>query len=354
VKRLLAASGVIRLLILAAVVVGLPVASILSGSFAIAQDEDNELIGDYTVSITDESIPQDIANGESVVGRWRISFGADGSYEGARLDLGEVLVRGTYSVDGDKVTITDQEGLVSCSNEFMRGPQAEDVSVGVYQFDLDADGLTLIPDVDNCALRLVLLSTNTMVPFIACTTEPIELASTGGANNDPGARGPGPQSGEEATAEASPATEPAVTPIADEDLTTEDQIDNLLAQMTACWATGDPGRFLALWSEDFRTQFLEDETALDSLRAAMQVPLSWERAGDVRMDGDDRAEAVVRSTTLDEEEFVRFLFVLENGAWLWDGSAADDSAGGNAAGEVPTSEADSTATPADNSADGTT
>lgn len=350
-KRYLAAAGPIRLAILVAVFFGLPLASFLPAPLARAQDDENELVGDFTVSITDEAVPQDLANGETVVGRWRISFGADGSYEGARLDLGEVLVRGTYSVDGDKVTITDEEGLVSCSNDYMRGPQAADVSVGVYQYDLDADGLTLIPDVDNCALRLVLLSTTTMIPFIACTTEPIELAVTGGGpSNDPGARGPGLPPDEQATVEAT-STPAAATPIADEDLSPEEQIDNLLAQMTACWATAEPGRFLALWSEEFRADFLEDETALESLRAAMQVPLSWERAGDVRMDGDDRAEAVVRSTTLDEEEFVRFLFVFENGAWRWDGSTAEDGAGEDAeADEEPASEEDESIAPAGSTA----
>ena len=329
--RMLGSSRPAQLVAIATVAVVMAVSSLLPGLDAGAQDDG--LVGDFTVSISSESVPQDIPDGATIVGRWRISFLEGGRYEGERLDLG-VLVRGSYSVEGDTVTITDEEGAVSCSNPSNQPAQSGDVSTATYRFEVDSNSLTLTPEQEGCALRRVLLSTTDLVPFVACNTEPIELATAGDGDDeddDVGARGQGPAPRDVETPEqASPTAEPVADETAEAEATetpedepgsTEEQIDELLAQMTACWATGEPERFLALWSDDFRAQFLEEEGALDSLRAAMQVPLTWERAGDVNMDGDDRAEAVVRTTTLDEEEFVRFRFVFENGGWKWDGSA---------------------------------
>jgi hypothetical protein len=328
--RLPKASWPLRLAALAALLMTLAFSAVMTSPFARAQDD--TLAGDFTVSITNEAVPQDIADGATIIGRWRISFNQDGSYEGERLDLG-VLVRGSYTVDGDQVTITDEEGVVSCSNANMAAGGVEDVSTGTYQFELDSNSLKLTPVDEPCALRRVLLSTTELIPFVACVTEPIDLTSASAGGNNPGERGQGFSPGDvQAVDEASPTAEPVANPTEEvteqatpeSELSNEEQIDNLLSQMTACWATGEPERFLALWSDDLRGQFLQDETALDSLRAAMQVPFEWERAGDLRMDGDDRAEAVVRQTTLDQEEFARFSFVFEHGGWRWDGATAEN------------------------------
>jgi hypothetical protein len=315
VMRMLRLQRSLRLVALALVALLMAINPVLPSRFAGAQADD--LIGDFTVSISSESVPSEIANGSTVVGRWRLSFKEDGTYEAERLDVG-VVVRGSYEVNGDTVTVTDEEGLLSCSNSAMATGDSGDVSAATYQFNLRSNSLSFTAQEEGCALRRVLFTTTDFRPFVACTTEPLpDLAAEGDTPARPGNAAPEDILAAEATPSAGePSDGPAPSGKTDE------QIDNLLEQMTACWATGDPSRFLPLWSNDFREQFLQDETALDSLRLAMQVPLSWERAGDVRVDGDTRAEAVVRTTTLDEEEFVTYRFVFEDGAWRWDGSAA--------------------------------
>lgn len=289
------------------------VAPVDSSRFAAAQQD--ELVGDFTVAIGSETIPTDIANGSALIGRWHLSFEPDGSYQAERIDVG-VVVRGTYEINGDSVTVTDQEGLLSCSNPALATADEGDVSSGTYRFRIRSNSLTFTLVEDGCALRRVLYTTADFQPFVACVTQPMtDLAA---APSD------APRAGDSTAREILAI---AATPAAEEDVagtpaagTPEEQIDDLLAQMTACWATGDPSRFIPLWSTAFREQFLQDPTALDSLRLAMQVPLTWERAGDVRMRGDTEAVAVVRTTTLGEEEFVRYRFVFEDGEWRWDGT----------------------------------
>jgi hypothetical protein len=299
----------------------------------------DEVAGDYTVSITDEAVDNSIANGSVLIGRWRISFGEDGAYEAERLDLG-VLVRGSYQVDGNRLTITDEEGLVSCSTQAMTPGEDADVRTGAYTFERDDSGLTLTVEEDSCPTRRVLLTTTGLTPFTACNAEPVSLGAEeedAGADEEATAGAdetadeeetvtPEPEDSvddEEATAE--PAIDrpaPGDRDTGPEEGSTEEQIDELLAQMSACWATGDPALFMALWSEDFRSSFIENPADVEALRLAMQVPTAWERSGDVELDGDDEAEAVVRERTLNEEEFIRFRFVREDGVWKWDGTAA--------------------------------
>jgi hypothetical protein len=320
VMRMLGARVSFRIVALAAVL--LIGAVSLARPFTFAQAQADGLVGDYTVTLVREDVPQDIANGETVIGRWRLSFKDDGSYEAERLDLG-VLVQGTYSVDGDKLTVTDESGLLSCSNPAMSTADVGDVSVGTYHFKMRSNSLTFTPDQEGCAVRRILFSTKEFAPFVACNTTAMTLEAAG-ANATPLAKLPSPS--DVLVAEATPGSgQPPSAPTAS--ASTDEQIDALVGQLTACWATGDPARFLPLWSEAFRKQFLtgsdaEQATALNSLRAAMQVPVSWERAGDVKMTGKDQAEAVVRTRTLDQEEFVRYRFVLENGEWRWDGAAS--------------------------------
>jgi hypothetical protein len=327
-KRRLSGSSAFRVVALAMVASIVLSALIVPRAFVRAQDD--ELTGDFTVAINSEEIPTDVANAEMVVGRWRVSF-ANGTYEAERLDLG-VLIQGSYEIDGESVTITDESGIVACSNAAAAADGETDVSTATYTFERDGNALALTPEEEGCGLRRILLSSKEFQVFVACLTS--ASAATAEAS-------PAPVETDEEFAEtpepkgASPLDVLAIdaTPKPgddDEDVESgdlESEIDGLLGQLTACWATGDPDRFLPLWSEEFRDAFLsgdedENNAAIGSLRAAMQVPITWERAGDVELTDDDTAEAVVRTTTLDEEEFVRYLFVFEDGAWRWDGAAA--------------------------------
>jgi hypothetical protein len=304
------------------------------GAFAFAQDESDGISGDYTVAINSEEIPTDVANAEMVVGRWRISF-QDGVYEAERLDLG-VLIQGSYSVDGAAVTITDESGLIACSNPTGAADGETDVSTATYAFERESNSLLLTPEEDGCGLRRILLSSKAFQIFVACLTgriagvedaTPVAVEESDEPTQTPEEKGASPLdviSVDDSTPQLGDEEEQAA---AREDQDIEAKIDGLLGQLTACWATGDPERFLPLWSEDFRAAFLsgtedENQAALGSLQAAMQVPITWERAGDIDVTRDDTAETVVRTTTLDEEEFVRYLFVFEDGAWRWDGAAS--------------------------------
>ncbi len=280
--------------------------------------QDNELVGDFMVAIARLQVPTDVANGSMVIGRWRVTFNADGTFVLERLDLG-VLVTGSYQVDGQTLIVTDESGLMSCSNPAAGTSGQTDVETATYTFKLDSGNLRLSPVDERCALRRVLFATNDFTVFVACL--PVAAQNVAEAS-------PVSSSDSALTVLANLAT-PVIggrDPIAPSSVV-EDEIDSLLSQLTSCWATGDPRRFLLLLSNEFRDTLVdgtEDEssTALRNLRAAMQLPIVWERAGDVEMTGENRAEAVVRTTAADQEEFVRYRFVFEDGAWRWDGTAS--------------------------------
>lgn len=323
-------SSVFRLVALATVLSIVLGAVVIPRSITSAQND--ALSGDYTVAINSEEIPTDVANAEMVVGRWRVSF-QDGNYEAERLDLG-VLIEGSYEVDGDTVTITDEAGIVSCANPVAAADGESDVSVATYRFDRADNRLTFVPEEDGCGLRRILLSSKAFQVFVPCLTERDEISSEASPQTDDEQADVEPEATETPeTKGASPLDVLAInaTPIGEEEdealeeASLEIEIDGLLGQLTACWATGDPARFLPLWSQDFRDAFLsgtddQNNAAIGSLRAAMQIPITWERAGDVELVAGDVAEAVVRTTTLDEQEFVRYVFVFEDGAWRWDGA----------------------------------
>jgi hypothetical protein len=269
--------------------------------------------GNYTVAFDAQSIPTDLANGAILAGRWRLGFETDGTYQAERLDLG-VLVNGTWSVDGDTITITDQNGIASCTNAALESADEGDVSAGTYTWALTGGRLTLTPKEDGCALRRILLSQKELTTYVPCTTvvaptgsEATPVGDGGGVIGSlpPAANAP---QGKSDKAEV------------------EKAIDELLGQMTSCWATGDPERFLPLLSSNFRASFAggtaqDQASAKNQLDLAMGVPITWERAGDVTLTDDTHASAVVRTTAADQEEFVRYNFVLEDGHWLWDGQA---------------------------------
>jgi hypothetical protein len=130
---------------------------------------------------------------------------------------------------------------------------------------------------------------------------------------------------DEATPDASEAT-----PVAEERVTAipaaigtaddpEEAITEVIAQLNACWATGDPARVLPLFSESFvndatggGSASLEDLAA--QLRQLQTATIMWELAGDIEVDGDEAA-AVVAATIGSEETLDTFTFVRENDAW---------------------------------------
>lgn len=286
----------------------LAVLLVLTTPQLLAAQEPRQLEGDFAVTISRLDVPRDLANGPTLIGRWRITFNTDGTYALERHDVG-TLVTGTFTVDGNQVTITDESGLLACA----AGPGGfGDVSSGTYRWEFARDRLTLTPVEDSCLGRRILLATRELTVFVACLTEPL----TPGV---PLPR-PTPEAGDESPLDIlRPGTTPAAEPPSSEQEIAQ-AIDDLLAQMTACWATGDPARFLPLLSAEFRASLLASgDNFTQSLAAAMAAPITWERAGDIDIIDATHVSAIVRTSLGVEEDFVRFNFVFEDGAWRWDG-----------------------------------
>jgi len=275
-----------------------------------AQTDDDSLSGEFAVTIGRLDVPFDLPNGPSLLGRWRISFSPDGTYEIARQDVGPV-VTGFFELDGERITLTDESGLLACTV----GPDGEtDVSTGTYRWELiGTERLSLLPIEEQCQSRRILLSTRELTAFVACLT---------GAQVTDGAT-PTPEA--ELSLAALLGT-PAAGP-SESDVEIAEEIDWLLAQMTACWTTGDPSLFLPLLSSSFLPQFkaslgaddLTDAEFNALLQQAMAVPFVFERAGDLNIQDATHVSAIVRTQIAGSEDFTRFRFVLEDGAWRWDG-----------------------------------
>jgi hypothetical protein len=58
--------------------------------------------------------------------------------------------------------------------------------------------------------------------------------------------------------------------------------------------------------------------ALAALMAA--TPFVWERTGDVDVIDATHATALVRQAVNNQEDFVRYAFEFEDGAWRWAGA----------------------------------
>jgi hypothetical protein len=300
---------------------------------AFAQDE-SDLVGEYAVGISREDLPTDVAGIYSYVGRWRIAFNPDGSYEAERTDVG-VMVTGQYSVDGTRVTITDEAGLLSCSNPAATTIPIGDIATGVYEWTKIGSELRLTVQEDECEGRVQLLSTHPLGIYVACTTEPLPLSATIDDEESAGTPTAVPATPTPVEEEEDDDRSPLdiLTPGAtdeEEEAAADDleenideiapQIDELLSQMSACWATGNPDLWLPLLSEDFRDSLLGGAGDFRAtLAAAMAAPIVWERAGDITAEGENQVSAIVRSTVGIEEDFQRFLFVFEDGEWRWDG-----------------------------------
>lgn len=290
----------------------------------------SEFVGEYGVSIEGDDLPISLGLGSNLEGSWRIVFGEGGDYSAARQDLG-TLVSGTYEVSGDEVTITDEGGLLSCANP---QPDGEPAPTATYAWEKTGDLLRLEPVEEGCRLRQALLSTRPLSPFIACVTTPFDLtgeatgddsSSVGSGNNailddllGDGTPEASPES--EATPEAEATSEVEATPaeIGTADDPTE-AITDLLAQLTACWVTGDPTLVLPLFSPGFLDEATGNGAAslddlADQFRQLQTVPIVWELAGEVETD-DDTASAVVAVAFAGEEQLQTFEFERGDDGW---------------------------------------
>jgi hypothetical protein len=100
----------------------------------------------------------------------------------------------------------------------------------------------------------------------------------------------------------------------------ESEIDDLLGQLTACWASREPERWLPLLSDEFRDALIaSDPNFLETLSISMSSPVVWERAGEITIIAPNQISAPVKSTTGTQEDFQTFIFVFEDGQWKWNG-----------------------------------
>jgi len=272
------------------------------------QGEDAELRGEFAVTIAEEDVPQDLINGAALVGRWRIAFNPDGTYALERQDVGP-LASGRFLVDGRSLTLTDETGLLACP---ARGGEP---STATYEWERRDGRLALIAITEPCDSRRLLLTTRLLAGFAPCPTEPA-VATPPPATPAPVPTGPA------SPLDVRPAlTTPAAgggTPTAAPQTAA---IDELLARMTACWATGDPQKFLPLLSAEHRATLAGDADELRRFALTMGAPIVWERVGEIEPVDAGRVVATVRQTSGDEEDFTRYAFVVEDGAWRWDGNA---------------------------------
>ncbi|MFL5761324.1 MAG: hypothetical protein ACJ789_16510 [Thermomicrobiales bacterium] len=290
----------------------------LVAPIAISRAQESDLVGDYAVNIVKDDVPEDVAYGPSVIGQWQIAFKSDGTYTMTRADVGE-LVSGSFEVDGSEVTLTDEAGLLSCADVSASNDPSADVSKGAYTWKIQGDRLALTPKDDGCNTRTLILGTRELDHFVSCQTpggsEEIvaspEATPIGSPESDLGILA--------AKQEASPVASPSNT------TAVEKGIDDLLEQLTACWGTGDPARFLPLLTDTYAQSLLNagqsQDDLLRNLATAMGVPVTYQRAGDVTIIDATHASAIVRTTNGEQEQFIRFRFALVDGKWKLDGPA---------------------------------
>lgn len=310
-RRSPGASGAIALLAL------LLVGDSLLPAQSLAQTSDS-LSGSFAVALSRDDIPTDLAGGYGFVGRWIISFNDDGSYVSERQDVG-IVVTGTFTTSGSQVTITDESGLVSCSNASATTISPGDISTGTYEFAQIGQNLTLTPVDDSCRGRVVLLSSRALTVYVPCTTVALEQSDvvTDGTPEAVEETGESDDPLSSILTQDDPNSEEAT---AQDDGSITEQIDTLLRQMSACWSTGDPSLWLPLLSTEFRASLIGNSPDFEStISAAMSTPIVWERAGELDVESSTRVTAIVRATVGLEQDFQRFIFVFEDGEWRWDG-----------------------------------
>jgi hypothetical protein len=96
------------------------------------------LAGMYTVTLTAADQVQPV-----MFGRWTLRLGGDGRYEVGH--DGESVVRGSYTVSGDRLTFVNDGGIMSCG--------ASGAAAGSYEWSLRGDQLTFVDGTDQCEAR---------------------------------------------------------------------------------------------------------------------------------------------------------------------------------------------------------
>ncbi len=341
-------------------VLSLLLALLLPAGLTLAQDDDegdsedvaatpaasdDSPAGEYTVAITEDDVPQDVPGGADLIGRWQIFLQPDGAYSLGRADVG-IVVTGSYTVDGETITITDEEGLLSCVNAVPTAGPDNPVETATYTWDLGNSGLTLTPIIEGCQGRGILFSTRPLDFFVACNTTAVVLNTGAAADATPAAT---PEDEDEDEADATPEFNEDTVPVIDNpfgndddedeadadadqgdedqdssdisDEEAEDGIDSLLRQLSACWATQDPARVIPLFGSAFLDALQEEAGSLQDVAGIFSqiivVPINWERSGPVESDGESFS-AIVAVTIGGEESFQRYSFVFEDGQWLLD------------------------------------
>lgn len=261
---------------------------------ALGQQSDEDVVGAYAVTIAAEDVPPELIGGASLIGRWHIEFSDDGAYMLARQDVGP-LVRGALEVTGKRLTLRDESGVIACEP----GPEGD---AATYEWNLTGNRLLLTAVEEECDRRRLLLTTRTLSVLVPCPTPALERQAI-------------------AIPEA-PATPMALGSATPSFPSPDEAIDTLLKQMSDCWATRQPERFLPLLSQRHRAE--QRPVGGDAERRFvlnMGAPVVWELAGDVEITDGAHATAMVRQTLGDSVDVVRYAFVLEDGSWLWDGVA---------------------------------
>lgn len=310
--------------------------------FGQVQAQDDTPVGEWSVALARTDIPVDIASSFSYVGRWQLGIESDGSYVAERMDVGENLVTGNWTVDGDQITFTDTDGLLACSNAAAAPIVNDDLATGSYRWNRSGKTLTLTRVDDACPGRVILLTTFAFSTFVACTTPPMSLSELMGTpiaspvDEETSTTLATPVAFDPADRDslASPIAETIPATLASPDATGRDSlaspepvrldfasdIDTLLDQLSACWASREPERWLPLLSNEFRTALVQsDPNFMETLTISMSAPVSWERSGDITLEAPNRISAIVKSTTGTQEDFQRFTFVFEDGQWKWNG-----------------------------------
>lgn len=315
------------LLLAASLVLALSaIVSVVGPNGAIAQDDSP--VGDWSVALGRNDIPVEIASAFSYVGRWRLVIENDGTYFAERGDVG-LAVQGTWTADGDQITFTDEAGLLSCAAAAAAPIIDQDMTSGTYAWERSEDSIRFTRIDDTCPGRVILLTTFPFTTFVACQTDPISIPEILGTPSAGEAAEPPivPEPTIEPSAVDSVASPVAVTGPPLPDTSTRStgldfaaEVDALLDQMTACWATRDPERWLPLLSTEFRSALVgSDPNFVETLTITMSSPIVWERAGDITIEAPNKLSAVVKSTVGTEEDFQQFVFVFEDGRWKWDG-----------------------------------
>ena len=323
---------------LLAVAAALLMVATVAGSFVLfggARAQDDSPVGEWSVAITRTDVPVDIASSFSYVGRWRLGIEADGTYQAERLDVGATVVTGSWTVDGDQITFTDEDGLLSCSNGAAAPIIDDNIDTGTYSWVRSGKTLTLTRVDDACPGRVILLTTFSFSTFVACSTTPMSMAELLGTPvaspiAEESAVSASPESvtsvltpDASPAAVASPETAPGLASTASPVSMSAgfaQEIDDLLAQLTACWASREPARWLPLLSTEFQDALMQsDPNFLETLTISMSSPIVWERSGDITIEAPNQISCIVKSTVGTEEDYQKFVFVFEDGQWKWNG-----------------------------------